>query len=78
MRAHQNMIFEPLKRLNENGTSGTGLGLAMCRTIVTRHGGRIWVESEGADCGATFHFTLAKVAVPNKTDAVAASFHCVL
>lgn len=72
MREHQKMIFEPLKRLNGNGTPGTGLGLAICRMIVARHGGRIWVESEGVDCGATFHFTLSKVAIQSQAGAVSA------
>jgi signal transduction histidine kinase len=61
-REHQSTIFEPLKRLHGTDTPGTGLGLALCKTIVARHGGRIWVESGGTGCGATFFFTLSAVA----------------
>jgi signal transduction histidine kinase len=49
-------IFKPFERLNtENG--GAGLGLAVCREIVERHGGRIWAERP-PEGGALFRFTL--------------------
>jgi signal transduction histidine kinase len=54
-------VFEPLKRLHGTEIPGTGLGLTLCRTIVARHGGRIWVESKGSGQGAIFRFTLPAV-----------------
>jgi light-regulated signal transduction histidine kinase (bacteriophytochrome) len=50
-------IFLPFERLPGAQGAGAGLGLAICRLIVERHGGKIWTESQPGS-GATFYFTL--------------------
>jgi len=55
----QKQIFGLFHRLS-NDTEGTGIGLALVKRIIEVHGGKVWVESDGAGKGTTLWFALRR------------------
>ena len=57
----QKKLFQAFYQVNggiRDKTPGTGLGLSITRKILEKHGGRIWIESDGPNKGSRFTFTL--------------------
>ena len=56
---HKERVFNVFQRLHGRDYSGTGIGLSICKRIIERYGGNIWVESE-PEKGSTFYFAIPK------------------
>lgn len=67
---HAERIFEPFQRLHtQEDFAGSGLGLATCRKIVSRHGGQIWCALDDRP-GTRFHFSLPRADAKSQAPAL--------
>lgn len=65
--AYKDRIFQPFQRLHTHDDyDGTGIGLAVCRKVVARHGGTLTVDTAPNE-GSTFFFDLAAAEPPAAT-----------
>jgi PAS domain S-box-containing protein len=68
-KQYLNRLFIIFQRLHTRDQyPGTGIGLAVCKRTVERHGGSIWLESEGAGKGSIFMFTIPKRDLAKKVE----------
>ena len=65
--AHLDQVFQPLQRVHPGVGRGEGMGLAIVRRIVERHGGRVWVRSQ-VGAGTTFYVELPRQPVEGAAD----------
>ena len=67
-REDQERIFQPFEQADGSASrryQGTGLGLSLTKKLVQLHGGKLWVNSEGVNCGSTFSFVIPKSDTPH-------------
>jgi signal transduction histidine kinase len=59
-REQTDHLFDEFYKVDDSRhkLDSTGLGLAICRRIIEKHGGKIWADSHGKGTGATIHFTI--------------------
>ena len=67
-----NMVFDEFYKADasRHDFDSSGLGLSICKRIVEKHNGKIWVESEGLGKGSTFYFTVPKSKLKNERESL--------